>query len=155
NPTACAGAEFGHGTMVLDARPAFRDAITTEVYLFLGPPTTDDINNGSRGRTIAFIQGTNAFPTQVLYGNVYRDRGPCSFKLVLPPAIKPYNPPNKAGVAEMHLLAPGLVARKLPTKRHRRGKRIFWIGLPKCTPKSLAQFEVDYQFVDAPPIVRS
>lgn len=154
NAAFCRGAQFASGTMVIDARPAFPDALTTKVNLFLGPPVVSDINQGSIGRVVVLVQGTAAFPTQVLYGSVFRDKKkPYSFRMELPTAVKPTNPATKVGLAELHLVAPGLTTRKTDA-RGRRGKKIFWTGLPRCTRKTNVRFRIDYQFVGATPIVR-
>ncbi|MEX0993597.1 MAG: hypothetical protein WDZ37_06340 [Solirubrobacterales bacterium] len=148
NPNTCRDSQFATGTMVLDARPGLAEPISTNIYLFLGAVNIDEVGQGAIARVAVFVAGTSAFRSQVLYGTLFRDSGPYSYRLVLPAVVTPLTAGLRLSLAELHLTVTGLKVTKPATGRH-SARKVFWTSLPRCDKNGEISFGVDFRFSGA------
>jgi len=146
DPTVCSGSRFGHGDILLDARPFIADAIPTSLFLFLAKP----IQPGATASVAVLVVSNDRTPvyaSQILFGNLFPDSGAYGFRLDLPTAVRPLVPNLNLSVAELNLTITGL-------RRTVNGKKQFWTKAPRCTAKRKVSFEANYQFANTAPIVK-
>jgi hypothetical protein len=144
DPSVCAHAHFGSGTMLLDGRPWIADDVHADIDLYLGRAT----DPGALAAAVVLVhsnQQSHAYDFQVLAGSLFRDSGRFGYRLELPTKVRPILPTVKLRLAEL-----SLVLRGLRTVVH--GRKVFWTKVPPCPRARRVSFGADYEFAGEAPI---